>query len=207
MTVPYWDWSLVAADPFKSDFWNDAYGLGGNGIGFPPCVQTGLFGVLNKWKIPHGRCLQRNFIPTPGVVPNVVAVAQTLAKNLTNFFDFELMLRVNLHDVVHFAIGAVMIGENSAVAPEFFPVHSFVDKIWDEWQAKGNLYRFHESYLAQNYTMPGTKLMSVEFLSNEALPECVKVKYAQPAIGQWTGLIKDIKHMAGKRSYKVHKKQ
>lgn len=198
MTVPYWDWSLVSADPFRSDFWNDAYGFGGNGVGFPPCVRTGLFGVLNKWEIPHGGCLQRNFIPTPGVVPDVVAVAQTLAKNLTNFFDFELMLRVNLHDVVHFAIGAIMIGENSAVAPEFFPVHSFVDKIWDEWQAKGNLYRFHESYLAQNYTMPGTNFMSVEFLNNEALPECVKIKYAQPNVGNWKELIEDVKHMAGK---------
>ncbi|XP_028406000.1 uncharacterized protein LOC114528537 isoform X2 [Dendronephthya gigantea] len=196
VTVPYWDWSLVSADPFNSDFWNDTYGFGGNGIAFPPCVRTGPFGILNNWTIPYGGCLQRNFIPTPGVVPNIVAVAQTLAKNLTQFFDFELMLRVNLHDVVHFAIGALMIGEQSAVAPEFFPIHSFVDKIWDEWQAKGNLYRFHESYLAQNFTMPGTSFKSVELLNNEALPECVKVKYAPPGLGNWEGLIEDLKKMA-----------
>ena len=128
----------------------------------------------------------------------MVAVAQTLAKSLKEFFDFELMLRVNQHDVMHFAIGGLMISENSALAPEFFPIHSFVDKIWEEWQAKGNLYRFHESFLAQNYSMPGTSFMSVDFLNNKALPECVKVKYAEPDLGNWKGLIKDLKKMAGK---------
>lgn len=195
--MPYWDWSLVSADPFNTDFWNDTYGFGGNGVGFPPCVRTGPFSVGNNWTVPGGGCLQRNFIPTPGVIPNIVAVAQVLAKKLTDFFDFELMLRVSLHDVVHFAVGAIMIGESSATAPEFFPIHSYVDKIWDEWQAKGNLYRFHESYLAQNFTMPGTSVMSVDLLHNGNLPECVKVKYAKPGLGNWEGLIKNLKRMAG----------
>jgi hypothetical protein len=133
----------------------------------------------------------------------MVAIAQTLAKHFTSFTDFELMLRVNIHDVVHFAIGGVMIGENSADAPEFFPIHSFVDKIWDEWQAKGNLYRFNEFFLAQNVTMTATNVMSVDFLNNEALPECVKVKYAQPSLGNWKGLIKDLKKMAGKAHFET----
>ena len=90
-----------------------------------------------------------------------------------------------------------MIGENSAVAPEFFPIHSFVDKIWDEWQAKGNFYRFNEFFLAQNVNMPGINFKSVDFLNNNALPECVKVKYVEPKLGNWNGLITDLKRMAG----------
>ena len=131
----------------------------------------------------------------------MVAIAQTLAKNVTSFLDFELMLRVNIHDVVHFAIGGAMIGENSAVAPEFFPIHSFVDKIWEEWQAKGNLYRFNEFYLAQKVNMPVTSFMSVDLLNNKALPECVKVKYEEPNLGNWEGLITDLKKMAGERHW------
>ena len=114
--MSYWDWLLVSEDPFNSDFWNDIYGFGGNGIGFPlciDCIRTGPFDIFNNCTIPNGEWLQRNLKLIPGVIPNIVAVVQTLAENLTEFFDFELMLRVNLHDVVRFAVGALMLGELS----------------------------------------------------------------------------------------------
>ena len=42
VTVPYWDWSLVSAQPFNNSFWSEKlYGFGANGVGDPPCVNTG----------------------------------------------------------------------------------------------------------------------------------------------------------------------
>ena len=200
ITVPYWDWSLVAASPYTSEFWNDTYGFGGNGEGFPACVRTGLFSVGNNWKLiksAGGGCLQRNFVSTPGIVPDVVAVAKVLAKNLSSFSDFELMLRVNLNQIIFFAIGGTMITADNAAAPEYFPHKSFVDKIWAEWQAKSTLHRFHEFFFAQNTSMPGTNFTARDLLSNKNLPGGVKVKYASPDLGNWTDLIKEVKKMAG----------
>lgn len=195
--MPFWDWSLVSADPFNSDFWNKTYGFAGNGIKVPPCVEAGLFGTVNNWKTPDGGCLQRNFITDSGVIPDVVAVSQTLARNETEFLDFELMLRVNLHDVVHFAIGGTMIGIYSAVAPEFFPIHAFVDKIWDEWQRKGDKYRIQQLFTTQKTLMPGTNYSSAQFLDSSMMPGRVRVKYLQPNLDIWNKRIKDLKVLAG----------
>ncbi len=42
VTVTYLDWSLISAEPFNNEFWKDTlYSFGGNGIGDPPCVNTG----------------------------------------------------------------------------------------------------------------------------------------------------------------------
>lgn len=201
VTVPYWDWSLVSASPFKNDFWEGTQGFGGNGVGFPPCVRTGPFRTTNNWKVVKsagGGCLQRNFVPIPGIVPDVVAVAKVLATNLTSFSDFELMLRVNLHDVVHFAIGGTMLTRDSAAAPEFFLHHAYVDRLWADWQAKSKRHRFHKFFLAQNTKMPGTPLASIDLLNNENLPGCVKVRYALPGLANWDKLIEKLKVVAGK---------
>lgn len=200
ITLPYWDWSLVAASAFSSDFWDDKYGFGGNGEGIPACVRTGPFSIANNWTVIRsagGGCLQRNFGAFQGILPDNVAVARVLAQNLSSFSDFELMLRVNLHDLVHFAIGGFMSTDDTATSPEFFLHHSFVDKIWAEWQAKSNLHRFNKFFLAQNTTMPTTDLISTELLSNKDLPGCVKVKYAPPELGNWDAVVEGIKKMAG----------
>ena len=72
-------------------------GFGGNGRS---CVTTGPFRSPG-WTIVGGTdCLRRNF---NGLTPNVRQVKEALAIN--SFQEFEMVLRINLHDTVHCRIG------------------------------------------------------------------------------------------------------
>ena len=75
-------------------------GFGGNGNpSQEQCVTTGPFRTPG-WSIPNGNCLRRRF---SGNVPDAVQVQNNL--NMVPFNDFELFLRLNLHDTVHVLIG------------------------------------------------------------------------------------------------------
>ena len=99
VTVPYWDWSIRSQDPWSSSHvWHtSSRGFGGNG---PGCVTTGPF-RFPSWRLVNGNCLQRNFQSgtQSEPFPNEIMVRRTVAFNAFN--DFELALRVDLHDVVH----------------------------------------------------------------------------------------------------------
>jgi hypothetical protein len=130
VTVPYWDWSLVGASPFTSNFWNTgASGFGGNGNPPGSCVNTGPFRAGQFSLVPSagGGCLTRNF---NGRAPDAVAVAILLTITPANFFQFEAVVRGPFHDNIHCIIDGTMCTIDAASAPEFFLHHGFVDKIW-----------------------------------------------------------------------------
>lgn len=186
-TVAYWDWSSVSANPFSTenskDLWHTANtGFGGNGVGSYSCVQTGPFREAN-WSIvplpanslpePGPRCLARRFNGNP---PDSVAVQEVLTIPASNFTDFELMLRVNLHDVVHCLIDGTMCSIDSAAAPEFFLHHGFIDKIWDEWQRKSDAHR-NAFFPDINEAMPGSELQPREIVNLLSQPGGARVEY------------------------------
>lgn len=78
-TVSYWDWTLVANNPWKTEYpsmWFDGpSGMGGNSPGDGECVKTGPFRDP-KWSLPAtNKCLTRRF---KGTLPNAVAVESKL---------------------------------------------------------------------------------------------------------------------------------
>ena len=137
-TVAYWDWSVVSRTPWREsgfDLWlGQDDGFGGNGVGPTRCVNTGPFreDVWNVVPSAGGSCLTRNFNGNP---PDAVAVAEVLRTNASSFNNFERDLRLNLHDNVHCRIGGLMCSVNAATSPEFFLHHTYIDKIWHDWQA------------------------------------------------------------------------
>ena len=103
VTVPYWEWSLWAHKPWNNPVWATTLaGLGGDGMKNGPnqtCVDTGPF-RYQVWRTRTNACLRRIF---NGEMPDAVQVQYCL--NIHNFSDFELFLRINLHDNVHCLIG------------------------------------------------------------------------------------------------------
>lgn len=189
-TIAYWDWSAVSSNPFstanKSDLWHSAdTGFGGDGGGMSFCVQTGPFRE-NEWSIvplpagsppePGPRCLVRMFNGNP---PDTVAVERVLKTEVANFTDFELMLRINLHDLVHCLIDGTMCSIDSAAAPEFFLHHGFIDKIWDDWQKKSEA-RKNVFFSTINQIMPGTQLLPRAVIDLSSQPGGVIVEYLAP---------------------------
>ena len=177
-TVAYWDWSIVARDPWNTanqkSLWNSGNsGFGGNGIRWQGCVQSGPF-RQGQWSrvSPRGpRCLTRAFNGNP---PDSVAVQEVIDMN--DFNNFETTLRGVLHDGVHGRIGGIMNSLESASAPEFFLHHGFIDKIWDEWQKRSWSNRF--AFFPQvRQLMPGTRHLPSEFIHLSYQPGNARVEY------------------------------
>ena len=189
-TVSYWDWSRVSGDPFRTtnprDLWHRGNAsFGGNGVPPNECVQTGPFreSVWSLPPLPSGAppspgsgCLRRQFNGNP---PDTVAVNNVLQINPVNFTDFELLLRLNLHDVVHCLIGGTMCSVDAALAPEFFLHHGFVDKIWDDWQKKSDAH-LNAFFPTINEVMPGTQVLPREVVNLLSQPGGVRAEYQQP---------------------------
>lgn len=189
-TIAYWDWSLVSSNPFstanREDLWHSANtGFGGDGVDPTRCVQTGPFRE-SEWSLvplpagsppePGPRCLSRTFNGNP---PDSVAVEEVLRISAGNFSDFELMLRINLHDVVHCLIDGTMCSIDSASAPEFFLHHGFIDKIWDDWQKKSDAHK-NAFFPSVNGFMPGTQVRPVDVIDLSAQPGGIRVVYQPP---------------------------
>ncbi|XP_028405796.1 uncharacterized protein LOC114528377 [Dendronephthya gigantea] len=179
VTVPYWDWSLVAGDPWSSSIWNTGgSGFGGNGVPEGRCVNTGPF-KREVWSLPAsagGSCLRRNFNDN---VRDAITVANAISI-LSHFHDFETVLRLDLHNRVHCSIGGTMCTDNSATAPEFFLHHGFIDKIWWDWQKKSDTRKFHDYFRNQAETMSSTSYHSRDLLDLNAQPGCVCAEYVNP---------------------------
>jgi len=124
-------------------------------------------------------CLRRAFNLTHNP-PDAIAVAAVQRIAPSRFNDFEVTMRINLHDYVHCLIGGHMCSFDSAVAPEFALHHSFMDKIWMDWQTRSSAHlNAHFPGVATN--MPGAGgLHPRDVLDNSRLPGSVRVEYQAP---------------------------
>ena len=180
VTVPYWDWSLVGGNPFASSLWNTGNdGFGGNGVPGGSCVKTGPFRQA-VWSLPGGAgCLKRDF---SGTAPDEISVQDLISTNSnpSDFHNFEQMLRIQFHNLVHCVIDGTMCTINSASAPEFFLHHGFIDKIWWDWQKQSNAHKFNTYFLTQTALMTSTSYRSKAFLDLNDQPNCVCDEYVDP---------------------------
>lgn len=190
VTVPYWDWSLMSHDPFNPMylFGNRPDGLGGRSDSITNCVVNGKFGQPAGWRIPNGECLRRDL---RGRTPNALIVQSLLASDAP-FPDFEIFVRVNLHDTVHCLIGGTMCSFQSATVPEFFMHHGMVDKIWWLRQQQSQI-NFDGIYRPVG-RMTATPYTAAEFLNNTALPGHVSVTYDDPSINNARAIMKFLKN-------------
>ncbi|RPA73998.1 Di-copper centre-containing protein [Ascobolus immersus RN42] len=155
--LPYWDYSLDAADISQSPVFDPASGFGGNGIFDEAtwdlfadnyCVGDGPFA---DWTINIAsgnntaaapRCLARNLF-APFGQGWLTAEREAEIKSKTDFGsmvwtmegepDFEIL---GMHGAGHWAIGgsaANVYTSNSE--PLFYLHHANLDRIWAEWQA------------------------------------------------------------------------
>lgn len=147
VTLPYWDW---AADrTVMAPLWNTGF-LGGNGRDRDAQVMTGPFAYsAGQWPITVSTdsrpYLQRAFgaggrrLPTPAEVRSVLAMPtydmppwNSASEGFRN--HLEGWRGVNLHNRVHIWIGGQMATGASPNDPVFWLHHSYLDKLWAEWQ-------------------------------------------------------------------------
>ena len=179
-TATYWDWSLDSREPFSTgedNVWNSVTGFGGDGVDDQTCVLDGPFrkGAWSRVRPDNAHrgpdCLTRSFSGNP---PEEIDVMRVL--NMDDFTEFELALRVELHDNVHCQIHGTMCSPEAASAPEFFLHHAFIDKIWDDWQSKSSVHK--DAYFPTvREDMPQTNLRPAELIDLSNQPGGVSVEY------------------------------
>ncbi|RKP14641.1 hypothetical protein BJ684DRAFT_1010, partial [Piptocephalis cylindrospora] len=141
VTVPYWDWSLDAANPADSPVLQEDM-MGGNSFG--QCLESGPFAGWQR-PYPSTGCLRRRYsqgsrigaFANPSII-NVMTVRST------EYDEFRRSIEIGPHAGPHNGIGADMAGMQSPADPLFFLHHSFIDKIWHDWQRTRpqNMYKF-----------------------------------------------------------------
>ncbi len=187
VTIPYWDWSRVAHQWWNGsgivssvEIWSSGdHGLGGDGKQSDyDCVEDGPFSK-HKWrllKIAGGGCLKRIFYYV-SLTGDTKHLNKTLALPLEKFFEFEEIVRLAYHSEVHnFINGTMYSSSSSANAPEVVLHHSFLDKIWLQWQKKGDDYK-NVYFPSVRYKLPKSKYYGWQWLDSDNLPGQVKVMY------------------------------
>ena len=151
ITIPYWDWSKDAEHWTRGseirDVWNPGlHGLGGNGVSPDKCVMDGPF-KESEFSLPRsagGGYLKRDFnFSVFCNLPNGED-AQRLVK-LEDFAVFEEKIREIFHAKFHDCVSEHMCHicyQTFASTPEFWLHYSFLDKLWVDWQNKGNANKF-----------------------------------------------------------------
>ena len=169
VTIPYWDWTLDAADPWNAPVWKHMGGDGDPADQFR--VQDGPFAYeTGNWDVPEypedglpGPGLKRQFsqlvdsLPTgadlkmamnEGLYDEPNYTASPFNRGFRNRLEGWITQRGDpqvttpgsqLHNRVHLWIGGNMLAMTSPEDPVFFLHHCFVDKIWADWQAQMRL--------------------------------------------------------------------
>lgn len=152
VALPYWDWTLDAANPKTSPVWADDF-LGGDGDPNDNwLVKTGPC-AIDKWTIvdengqPAGG-LRRQFGQIWSGFPTQDEVDTSLQESLYDCADWDTSsstsyrnrsegwLGVQLHNKTHAWIGGSMLPMTSPNDPVFFLHHCNVDRLWAQWQDK-----------------------------------------------------------------------
>lgn len=148
VVLPYWDWSVDAADAARSSVWRR---LGGStrsryAVG-ATCVPDGPFAELR----PFGSCVRRGFAAgARGGMPPLDGwrVLRALVRRRARFEIFTQALEAS-HAAPHASIGGHMARLRDAPRDVIFYLHhAFVDLLYARWQynGHGHLGRFGGSH-------------------------------------------------------------
>ena len=181
VTIPYFQWTAPGKNVWRTtnprDVWSGGpQGLGGNGVPPSHCVKDGKFREGN-WRLPAtkgGGCLKRDFNKKCKLYTEKKLHKLLKSKS---FKYFEETVREELHAMFHDCIGGDMPDNRLAgQTPEVLLHHSFMDKIWDQWQGKSDWHKY-QYFTSINFKMPFADLYPCQVLNNYNLPGGVSVDY------------------------------
>jgi hypothetical protein len=136
---PYWEESLDAGNFSKSEIFDAEFGFGGDGVGTERCVTDGPFaGYMNNlgpgYEI-NKHCINRrisDFASQPAVQSNVDTCLRA-----TSYTQAWNCIEGQPHGAGHGGVGEQMMNPISSPGdPLFYMHHTWLDKIWWDWQAR-----------------------------------------------------------------------
>ncbi|KAI9598680.1 hypothetical protein BDF19DRAFT_382349, partial [Syncephalis fuscata] len=134
--MPYWDWSAVSQSPETSVVLSPEW-FGTNGRGPKMCVEDGVFKDFKPYfhAPEHSDCIHRQYdggnvikpMPSTDIIAGLVA-------NSKNWDEFRRELEGAAHGRTHNGLGGTMSTMFSPNDPVFYMHHTYLDKIWYDWQ-------------------------------------------------------------------------
>ena len=120
------------------------YGFGGNGAGAQGCIKDGPFANYTNVVGPGwdntNHCINRRISDMISGGASTATVNACLQR--TEFQTFWPCIEGQPHAAGHSGIGGQMEnGVSSAGDPIFFLHHTWLDKLWTDWQAKDKVKR------------------------------------------------------------------
>lgn len=187
VVIPYWDWTLNSQSPETDSIFEARY-MGGNGRSVDNCVTTGDFKIGNftVFEDLKGSCLKRKFnrgnkisaFSSPDILSQIM--------NIKDFYDFSTSIEMLPHGSPHVGIGATMESMYAPNDPLFWLHHSFIDKLWYQWQ--GNKQKTHPY---KDYNLPGFNSPLINFINPRGDTLCYKyLEYS--AVRHFTGLYQNL---------------
>lgn len=182
ITVPYWDWTGLAKNPYAADVFDIANGFGDSADLSDHCVNIGPFSA-DKWVLPAaigGGCLKREYqlktFPTRDYIER-----DLLPNPASNFVVVHRSLQLVIHNLVRCTIGGTMCTAGDSAADPLYILHlSRIDSIYSHWQdlkMGRQLIRYAEDY---SLLTGGDNLLVSELSSNQHLPYGISVCYDPP---------------------------
>ncbi|OAK97950.1 Di-copper centre-containing protein [Phaeosphaeriaceae sp. SRC1lsM3a] len=144
---PYWQEQLDAGKFKSSVLLDPVYGFGGNGQGSKNCIADGPFAnytnVIGPGYSNTVHCIDRRLDDTTSRTSSKSEVDKCLAQ--TNWSSVWDCIEANPHRGGHGGVGGEMLnGVSSPGDPLFYLHHTWLDKIWADWQNQNRTYRLTE---------------------------------------------------------------
>ncbi|KAJ3378998.1 hypothetical protein HDU92_006985 [Lobulomyces angularis] len=140
VNLPYWQWSVDSQAPENSPILGPGPLQFGTGFGTGGACVTDGFAA--NWKKNDNSCLLRGTGDGAGQDGKLGAFysGEHIASivKLSTFDNFWNTLEGSPHALPHLAIGGDMAGMASPHDPIFYLHHTYIDKIWADWQKLGN---------------------------------------------------------------------
>ncbi|KAK3935115.1 amino acid transporter [Diplogelasinospora grovesii] len=159
--MPYWNEPLDADSLPSSPIFDPVSGFGGNGTGFDLCVADGPFADLtlriseNVTTAESEYCLTRNFNPCIFRQGAQQRVADRCILSSDTFEEVRQCIESQPHGAGHGGVGALMLNVKlSPGDPIFYLHHTYLDKLWWEWQARNLTHRLTDMSGTNTQQMP-----------------------------------------------------
>ncbi|KAF2109396.1 hypothetical protein BDV96DRAFT_651835 [Lophiotrema nucula] len=136
---PYWDESLDAGNFSTSIILDPESGFGGNGVGKNNCIADGPFksyvNAIGPGQVNTDHCIDREVTDCASQAASLDIVNACLKK--ATFQDMWNCIEGGPHGAGHGGIGGQMLNVFSSPGdPLFYLHHTWLDKLWWDWQSQ-----------------------------------------------------------------------
>ena len=183
ITMPYYDWTILHANPYIHPVYDDKTGFGKSARDSDRCVSTGPFSY-DKFSLidsAGGGCLKRDY--TNRKFPSRALVERdVLTRPASEFSDFQRSLQLYIHTNVRCFIGGTMCTTDAANDPLFTLHLTMLDYWFSRWQSFDE-FRLKIRYSNDNSPLSLAPEFTVsQFHDNSNLPNNLAVCYAEPRV-------------------------